>query len=232
MPAQFDPGARATQLEKPSSQIVAAGFADCRDAVDRGNSGRRGEACSPDGGRVTISPEQSTDLRRMDELGQALRIVRLMPVMTICPTRFPSSASTLGCLGVARINKPAMMRELAESAEHAVNLNPHQEIQPMIHVIATIELVEGGRGAFLKEFREVVPKVKEEAGCLEYGPTVDAASGISAQGAPRQNVVTVVEKWADLAALKAHLVAPHMEAYRPRVKALVRSTTLQILEPV
>ena len=34
-----------------------------------------------------------------------------------------------------------------------------------------------------------------------------------------------------LAALKAHLTAPHMEAYRPRVKHLVRSTALQILEP-
>ena len=101
----------------------------------------------------------------------------------------------------------------------------------MIHVIATIELGEGQRAAFLNEFRALVPKVRAEAGCLEYGPTVDVASGIAAQGAPRGNVVTVVEKWSDLAALKAHLVAPHMEEYRPRVKPLVRSTTLQILEP-
>ena len=101
----------------------------------------------------------------------------------------------------------------------------------MIHVIATIELVEGGRDAFLNAFRALVPQVRAEAGCLEYGPTIDAASGIAAQGNPRQTVVTVVEKWSDLAALKAHLVAPHMEAYRPKVKHLVRSTTLQILEP-
>jgi quinol monooxygenase YgiN len=73
--------------------------------------------------------------------------------------------------------------------------------------------------------------VRAEAGCLEYGPTVDVASGIAAQGSPRSDVVTVVEKWSDLAALKAHLVAPHMEDYRPRVKSLVRSTALQILEP-
>ena len=101
----------------------------------------------------------------------------------------------------------------------------------MIHVIATIELVEGGRDAFLDAFRALVPKVRAEAGCLEYGPTVDVASGIAAQGASRPNVVTVVEKWSDLAALKAHLVAPHMEEYRPKVKHLVRSTMLQILEP-
>lgn len=101
----------------------------------------------------------------------------------------------------------------------------------MIHVIATIELAPGKRQAFLDEFRQLVPKVRAEAGCLEYGPTVDVASGIAAQGAVREDTVTVVEKWSDLAALKAHLVAPHMEAYRPRVKDLVRSTKLQILEP-
>jgi quinol monooxygenase YgiN len=101
----------------------------------------------------------------------------------------------------------------------------------MIHVIATIDLVEGQRDAFLKEFRALVPQVRAENGCLEYGPAVDVASGIGAQGPPRASVVTVVEKWSDLAALKAHLVAPHMEAYRPRVKHLVRSTTLHVLEP-
>jgi quinol monooxygenase YgiN len=102
----------------------------------------------------------------------------------------------------------------------------------MIHVIATIAIVEGQREAFLQEFRSLVPKVRAETGCLEYGPTVDAATGIASQGAPREHMVTVVEKWTDLASLKAHLVAPHMEEYRPRVKHLVRSTTLQILEPV
>lgn len=101
----------------------------------------------------------------------------------------------------------------------------------MIHVIATIELAAGQREAFLTEFRRLVPQVRAEAGCIEYGPTVDATSGIAAQGAPRLDVVTVVEKWNDLPSLKAHLVAPHMEAYRPRVKHLVRSTNLQVLEP-
>jgi quinol monooxygenase YgiN len=101
----------------------------------------------------------------------------------------------------------------------------------MIHVIATIELAAGQRGAFLGEFHKLVPLVRAEAGCIEYGSTVDVASGIGAQIALRENVVTVVEKWADLPALKAHLTAPHMQDYRGRVKDLVKSTTLQILEP-
>jgi quinol monooxygenase YgiN len=101
----------------------------------------------------------------------------------------------------------------------------------MIHVIATIELVAGQREAFLKEFNALVPLVRAEAGCLEYGPAVDVSSGIAAQIPLRENVVTVVEKWSDLAALKAHSVAPHMEDYRPKVKHLVVSTKLQVLEP-
>jgi quinol monooxygenase YgiN len=101
----------------------------------------------------------------------------------------------------------------------------------MIHVIATIELAEGKREAFLEEFRKVVPLVRAEAGCLEYGPAVDVASGFPAQGPPRANVVTVVERWESLEALKAHLQAPHMASYRPRVKDLVVRSSLQVLEP-
>ncbi len=51
----------------------------------------------------------------------------------------------------------------------------------MIHVIATIELHEGQRDAFLAEFRKIVALVLAEQGCLEYGPTVDAVTDLSAQ---------------------------------------------------
>jgi quinol monooxygenase YgiN len=101
----------------------------------------------------------------------------------------------------------------------------------MIHVIATIELAEGKRQAFLDEFHKLVPHVKAEAGCLEYGPAVDLLTDIGAQIPLRENVVTVIEKWTDLPALMAHLVAPHMQEYRPRVKEFVKSTKLQVLIP-
>ncbi len=101
----------------------------------------------------------------------------------------------------------------------------------MVFVIASIELAEGCRDAFLEEFRKIVPAVRAEAGCIEYGPTVDVESGIDAQQPLRDNVVTVVEKWESLDALKAHLVAKHMQEYRPRVKEMVVSSKLQILQP-
>jgi len=101
----------------------------------------------------------------------------------------------------------------------------------MIHVIATIELAEGKREAFLKRVHQLVPKVKAEKGCLEYGPAIDLPSGIKAQIPLRDNGVTMIEKWADLKALEAHLSAPHMMEYREDVKGMVLGTKLQVLQP-
>ncbi len=101
----------------------------------------------------------------------------------------------------------------------------------MLHVIATIEVAEGKRAAFLAEFRQVVPLVRAEDGCLEYGAAIDVPTAIAAQAPVREDAVVVVEKWATLDALRAHLAAPHMAEYRQRVAGLVRAVSLQILQP-
>lgn len=101
----------------------------------------------------------------------------------------------------------------------------------MIVVLATIELHPGKRPDFLAEFRQIIPKVRAEDGCLEYFPAVDTVTGLPAQGQPREDVVVVVEKWESLPALETHLIAPHMMEYRPKVKEFVRKVTLQILSP-
>lgn len=102
----------------------------------------------------------------------------------------------------------------------------------MLSVIAEIEVVDGKRDEFLDEFRKVVPLVLAEDGCVEYGPTVDAVTDIPAQIPGRDHVVTIVEKWESVDALKAHLVAPHMTEYRGRVKELVAGSVLRILDGV
>jgi quinol monooxygenase YgiN len=102
----------------------------------------------------------------------------------------------------------------------------------MIHVIATIELKPGTREAFLGEFHALMPQVHAEQGCLEYGPAVDVATGLPPQPPLRDNVVVVVEKWESIDALKAHLQADHMNRYRERVKEMVASVELRVLEPV
>lgn len=98
----------------------------------------------------------------------------------------------------------------------------------MITVIATIQCRPGKRASFLAEFNTIVPIVRQEAGCLEYGPTVDADTDLDNQHTDPDRV-TIVEKWSSVDALKDHLNAPHMLAYRPRVKELVESSELRVL---
>jgi quinol monooxygenase YgiN len=101
----------------------------------------------------------------------------------------------------------------------------------MIHVIATVRTAAGRRGDFLAVFRELLPLVRAEIGCLEYGPAIDLDAGVNGQPAVRDDVVTVVEKWESIAALQNHLTAPHMLRYREMVKDLVAGLEIRVLEP-
>ncbi len=102
----------------------------------------------------------------------------------------------------------------------------------MIHVIATIHLAPGTRASFLGEFGKLVPLVRAEPGCLEYGAAVDEPTGLAVQALAGEDAVIVVEKWESVDALNAHLKAPHMADYRVRVKEYVQSVSLKVLRPV
>lgn len=101
----------------------------------------------------------------------------------------------------------------------------------MICVIATIEVAPGVREEFLQHFKQLVPRVLAEEGCIEYAAMVDLETAIPSQGPLRENAMLVVEKWASLDALERHLMAPHMNDFRRQTKGLVAGITLQILEP-
>lgn len=100
----------------------------------------------------------------------------------------------------------------------------------MIHVIATINLKPGSRAAFLEHLMANVPAVLAEQGCHGYTPAIDIDSGLAAQGPLRDDTVVIVEAWDNMVCLNAHLVAPHMGAYREKVKDMVNGTTLQVLQ--
>jgi quinol monooxygenase YgiN len=102
----------------------------------------------------------------------------------------------------------------------------------MIHVLALIEVTPGRRDEFLVKFRELVPKVRAEKGCMEYGPTVDFPSTLSVQTPVGEGIVVVVEKWDSVQALEDHLAAPHMQAYRQSVENIVVGITIHVLQPV
>lgn len=99
----------------------------------------------------------------------------------------------------------------------------------MIHVIASIRVRRGSRDAFLEIFNDNIPNVRQEQGCIEYFPTVDIETGLSSQNFD-ELTVTIVEKWMSLAALRVHLAAPHMLAYKEKVKDLVEEVSLKVLQ--
>jgi quinol monooxygenase YgiN len=102
----------------------------------------------------------------------------------------------------------------------------------MIHVVATIQLAAGRRQEFLAEQRHLLPLVRAEQGCLEYTPTVDAAVADPPATPVRDDVVVMHEKWESLDALRAHFTAPHMRAFREKVKPLVQGTKVEVFQTV
>lgn len=99
----------------------------------------------------------------------------------------------------------------------------------MVHVLASIHLKPASRAQFLEIFKANMPAVKAEAGCIEYRPAVDVAAGLPPQRLD-PNLVTIIEKWSSLEALRVHLAAPHMAAYREKVKDLVSDVELKVLQ--
>ena len=98
----------------------------------------------------------------------------------------------------------------------------------MINVIASIRVKAGKVSEFLEIFNDNVPNVVDEEGCIEYFPTVDFVADLPPQILD-ENVVTIIETWESIEALRAHLVAPHMLAYKKKVKTLVEDTSLKVL---
>ncbi len=98
----------------------------------------------------------------------------------------------------------------------------------MVNVIASIRIKEGKVPEFIEIFKANLPAVREEKGCLEYFPAVDIDAKLPPQKFDK-NTVTIIEKWASMEDLSAHLKAPHMASYRARVKNIVEELSLKVL---
>jgi len=103
---------------------------------------------------------------------------------------------------------------------------------PVLHVVAEIRLRPGARDAFVAELRRVTPLVRAEDGCLAYEGALEVPTGLALQLPVRDDVLTVVERWRDEAALAAHLDAPHMHEHRARSAELTAGVTLRVLRGV
>ena len=102
----------------------------------------------------------------------------------------------------------------------------------MVHVLAVITAKPGRRDDILAAFRANVPAVHAEDGCIEYGATVDTEGVGNLQTRFGEDSFVVVEKWASLAALEAHITAPHMATYGAKTKDMIASRIIHVLSPV
>jgi quinol monooxygenase YgiN len=99
----------------------------------------------------------------------------------------------------------------------------------MVNVIASIRVKAGRVSEFLEIFKSNVPSVTQERGCIEYFPAVDIDADLPPQSLD-ENVVTIIEKWESLDALRDHLKTPHMLAYKENVKDIVEEVSLKVLK--
>lgn len=99
----------------------------------------------------------------------------------------------------------------------------------MIHVLAILTAKPGLREEVLTHFKANVPNVHAEDGCIEYGAVVDVEGTTPAFG---PDTFVVVEKWASMAALKAHAASPHMAAYAGKTRELLASRAVHVLQGV
>ena len=101
----------------------------------------------------------------------------------------------------------------------------------MVHVLAVITAKPGRRDEILAAFRANVPAVHAEDGCIEYGATIDTEDVGALQTPFGDDTFVAVEKWESLAALKAHIAAPHMAAYGVKTKDMVANRIIHVLSP-
>ena len=73
--------------------------------------------------------------------------------------------------------------------------------------------------------------MKAEEGCLAYEPTIDTETDIPLQEKTGDDVVTLIESWESVDALKNHFQEPHMLSYREAAKDLIKKISIRVLQP-
>jgi len=101
----------------------------------------------------------------------------------------------------------------------------------MINVIASICVKTGKIADYLTILKANMQAIKKEKGYIEYVPTVDIDAKLPLQVLDN-NVITILEKWESIEAFHAHLKASHMLDYREKIKTMIESVSVKVLQEV
>jgi len=99
----------------------------------------------------------------------------------------------------------------------------------MLIVIATVTVKPGYLDQYIELFKEKIPAVLKEKGCIEYLPAIDVQTGLSFQSKD-ENVLTIIEKWESLDDLRNHGATEHMRENWEKTKHLVVSQNFKFLQ--
>ena len=99
----------------------------------------------------------------------------------------------------------------------------------MINVIGTVKVKSGKASEFIEMFKAQAVKVKKEKGCIDYFPAVDVKTDFPPQVCD-ENIVTIIERWESLEALKDHLAGMDMRQQQEKEKDIVEEVVIKVLQ--
>ena len=100
-----------------------------------------------------------------------------------------------------------------------------------VYVLCRFDLKpDADRADYIKKTLDVVPTVRAEAGCLGYTLLEDAKTDWDKPQRFGERTLWMLEKWASIDALKAHLETPHMKAFGPTVRPMRTNGTFHVLQ--
>ena len=91
---------------------------------------------------------------------------------------------------------------------------------------------ETDRADYIAETKAILSTVRREEGCMEYRLLGDCETDWEKPQRFGERTLWMLEKWASVNSLKAHLETPHMRAFGPKVRPMRSGSTFHVLEDV
>ena len=89
---------------------------------------------------------------------------------------------------------------------------------------------EADKADYIARTESVLDAVRAEEGCVEYRLLGDCETDWEKPQRFGDRTLWMLEKWASLNSLKAHLETPHMKAFGPKVRPMRSGSTFHVLE--
>ena len=91
---------------------------------------------------------------------------------------------------------------------------------------------DADRAAYVAQTKAILGAVRAEPGCIEYRLLGDCDTDWEKPQRFGERTLWMLEKWASVNSLKAHLETPHMKAFGPTVRPMRANGTFHVLEDV